>query len=285
VALVTAGDPRHGRRDNGLVASEYAPAGDVDPRVGEHLLDVLALDGIAAYLRPSTDTNPITRSSSLPARPTDRLYVDRSHLDTAKDYLRRLADDAAGDDRARGDEPARGDEAARGDTDPGPDRAGPDRAGPDLDEAWAQIVAGFDADSPALRRPWPAAEDVSEEAQRTRRLRARPPRATQRPDSEEHEPSLLDGLDTFGADLPDEADEGYTPPAPPPLPRPSLPAVLGVAGIIAGIVMFLRPDLLPIGSGTAMVLGFAVCLAGAMALVWRLRSGDEDDDPDDGARV
>ena len=53
---MSAGDARHGRRDNGLVAAEYAAAGDVDPRVGEHLLDVLALDGIAAYLRPSSDT-------------------------------------------------------------------------------------------------------------------------------------------------------------------------------------------------------------------------------------
>jgi hypothetical protein len=280
VALVTAGDPRHGRRDNGLVASEYAPAGDVDPRVGEHLLDVLALDGIAAYLRPTTDMNPITRSSTLPARPTDRLYVDRSHLDTAKEYLRRLADDAAGDVTSDTTGDMTGDMA-------GPDDAAPkpDRAGPDVDEAWAQIVAGFDADSTALRRPWPAAEDLSDEARRTRRLRSRPPRATQGPAAEEGEPSLLDGLDTFGADLPDEEDEGYTPPTPPPLPRPSLPALLGVAGIIGGIVVFLRPDLLPMGSGTAMVLGFAACLAGALTLVWRLRTGDEDDDPDDGARV
>jgi hypothetical protein len=272
VALVTAGEPRHGRRDNGLVASEYAPAGDVDPRVGEHLLDVLALDGIAAYLRPSSDTNPITRSSSLPNRPTDRLYVDRSHLDTAKEYLRRLADDASGD-------PAGADPAGGG-TEPKPGTAGPD-----VDEAWAQIVAGFDADTPTPRRPWPAAEDLSDEAQRTRRLRARPPRTTHRSAAETDEPSLLDGLDTFGADLPDEEDEGYTPPAPPPVPRPSLPSVLGVVGIVGGIVVFFRPDLLPMGSGTAMVLGFAACVAGAITLVWRLRTGEEDDDPDDGARV
>ena len=32
-------------------------------------------DGIAAYLQPSTDLHPITRTTSLPARPTDRLYV------------------------------------------------------------------------------------------------------------------------------------------------------------------------------------------------------------------
>jgi len=97
---MSTGDARHGRRDNGLVAAEYAPAGDVDPRVGEHLLDVLALDGIAAYLRPSTDLHPVTRSTLLPSRPTDRLYVDRAHVATARDYLSRLAADAEHDKAA-----------------------------------------------------------------------------------------------------------------------------------------------------------------------------------------
>src|SRR5919107_1186176 len=50
---VPATGGRRGRRDNGLIASQYDPIGDVDPRVGEHLLDVLAGDGIAAYLQPS----------------------------------------------------------------------------------------------------------------------------------------------------------------------------------------------------------------------------------------
>src|SRR5262249_31360048 len=84
---VTSGDAKRGRRDNGLSAAHYAAAGDVDPRVGEHLLDVLAVDGIAAYLRPSADVNPLTRSSVLHSRPTDRLYVDQVHLSTARDYL------------------------------------------------------------------------------------------------------------------------------------------------------------------------------------------------------
>ncbi len=91
---MSVGDARHGRRDNGLVAAEYAAAGDVDPRVGEHLLDVLALDGIAAYLRPSTDLHPVTRSTMLPSRPTDRLFVDRAHVTTARDLLSRLVADA-----------------------------------------------------------------------------------------------------------------------------------------------------------------------------------------------
>ena len=88
---MSVGDARYGRRDNGLVASAYAAAGDVDPRVGEHLLDVLALEGIAAYLRPSADQHPVTWSTTLPKRPTDRLYVDREHLATARDHLARLA--------------------------------------------------------------------------------------------------------------------------------------------------------------------------------------------------
>ena len=94
---MSGGGPRRGRRDNGLDAAEYAIAGDVDPRVGEHLLDVLAAGGIAAYLQPSADLNPVTRTTTVPARPVDRLYVDRSHLTTARDYLTQLADEGGGD--------------------------------------------------------------------------------------------------------------------------------------------------------------------------------------------
>src|SRR6185369_8276930 len=104
--------------------AEYAPVGDVDPRVGEHLLDVLGLDGIAAYLRPSTDLNPVTRSSSLPGRPTDRLYVDRVHIATARDYVRRLAEDAEAE------------------PEPTSQRTDPDSG--DIEAAWAEIVDGYD---------------------------------------------------------------------------------------------------------------------------------------------
>ncbi|MGE5829462.1 MAG: DUF308 domain-containing protein [Micromonosporaceae bacterium] len=278
-------EPRRGRRDNGLVAAEYAAAGDVDPRIGEHLLDVLALDGIAAYLRPSSDLHPVTRTATLPNRPTDRLYVDRTHLATARDYLARLAADA--------DAPA--EDAS------------------DDDPVWSAIVAGFATDTVPPVRPWPAAEDLPEPAAPARpeptQALAEPaearsetaesrsevaapiagpderPTATPRP-PEEEPPSLLDALDTFGADLPDETDEGYTPPPPPPLPRPALPTVLGVLGVIGGLVVFLHPSLLFTSEGVSVLLGFGAIVAGFVALVLRLRPGDEDDDdPDDGARV
>src|SRR5437764_12651183 len=91
---VTSGGPRRGRRDNGLVAAAYAAAGDVDPRVGEHLLDVLALRGIAAYLQPASDLHPVTRTTTLPSRPTDPLFVDREHVETARGFVAQLADES-----------------------------------------------------------------------------------------------------------------------------------------------------------------------------------------------
>ncbi len=310
---MTAGDARHGRRDNGLSAAQYAAAGDVDPRIGEHLLDVLAINGIAAYLRPSADVNPVTRSSILPNRPTDRLYVDRAHLAAARDYLARLAADADSD-------PVEADTS----TD---------------DDLWAAIVAGYDTEPD--ERPWPEAEDLAptprpEDSHPSRAGAARTgndvaepeadpvdaaaatdplptagtitpvapvdeadppvhrftvrfedPRRADRASTWADDPSLLDGLDSFGTDLPDADDEGYTPPEPPPIPRPSLPTALGVIGIVGGLIVFLRPDLLPIAQSVAMLLGFTAVVAGFGTLVWRLRPGDEDDDidPDEGARV
>jgi hypothetical protein len=284
---VSTGDARHGRRDNGLVAAEYAAVGDVDPRVGEHLLDVLGLDGIAAYLRPSSDLNPITRSSSLPKRPTDRLYVDRAHIATARDYVRRLAEE--------------------GEAPPAPRASESPPLNPDeVDAAWAEIVAGYDRTAEVAKpeqRPDPTAgapappdptrdptgfepRGRTEPLGRPDWIRLPPPGAAPRKEDPE-EPSLLDGLDTFGAGTEDD-DEGYTPPQAPPLPRPSMPSVLAVIGIVGGLLVFLQPTLLPILSERgAMLLGFTAVVSGFATLVWRLRPGDDDDDngPDDGARV
>jgi hypothetical protein len=277
--------------------------------VGEHLLDVLAVDGIAAYLRPSADINPLTRSSMLPNRPTDRLFVDREHLTTARDYLARLAADAANDTVIEA---------------------------PSDDDIFAQIIAGYESE-PEMRS-WPEAENLEPPTVRADPTAAPAPLVKDdededdRPDNEAasaapaaddvqspsarprpsvagsgwtdpasrggergsawgrqpYDPesaSLLDGLDTFGADL---DEEGYTPPAPPPIPRPSLPTALGVIGIIGGLIFFLKPNLLGMDSSVVMMVGFAAVVAGFATLVWRLRPGDDEDedtDPDHGARV
>jgi hypothetical protein len=255
---VTSGGARRGRRDNGLVAAAYAPAGDVDPRVGEHLLDVLAVRGIAAYLQPASDLHPVTRTTTLPARPTDRLFVDREHVDTARGYLAQLADES----------PAAG------------------TAEPDFDQVFAGIVAGFDMRAESVT--WPAAEDLDESPAEDEDDGAPPAeRGLQRWRRSTVSP-VVSAADPFPPedDL-DEDDEGYVPPPPPPLPRISLASVLAVLAVVAGFVIFFNPDLLPIPGAVAMTLGFLAILGGFVGLIWRLRSGDDDDDwdPDDGAVV
>jgi hypothetical protein len=258
---VSAGGARRGRRDNGLDATEYAVAGDVDPRVGEHLLDVLAAGGIAAYLQPSADLNPVTRTTTIPPRPTDRLYVDRVHLEVARDHLAKLAE---------------------------PPQPEPRDIDVDVEAEWQRIVAGFHDEAAEPTPPWPPAEEARRgdpDKPLTDATRVSGVTLGRR----HEEPSLLDGLDTFGADLPDDEDdddEGYTPPPPPPFPRISKFAVLGVVAIIGGFALFLFPELLPTDRGITTLLGFTAILAGFVTLIWRLRSGDEEeDDPDDGAVV
>jgi hypothetical protein len=295
---VSAGGARRGRRDNGLDAADYAVAGDVDPRVGEHLLDVLAAGGIAAYLQPSADLNPILRTTTFPSRPTDRLYVDKDHLTTAREHLDRLAD-VIGPTGVNGAAPRQGAQPASSSSQP------------DVDAEWARIVAGFHTTVDPTSAPWPAAEGI--DATRAPEAPADPTRApadpTRAPGTDEpgkrtepgtlpsaadfsgislnrrrtDEPSLLDGLDTFGADLDD--GERYIPPPPPPLPRLSKFAIAGALAIVIGFVLFLRPTLLPIDENVVTLLGFSAVVAGAITLVWRLRSGDDDDDFDDGAVV
>ncbi|ASW56068.1 hypothetical protein [Plantactinospora sp. KBS50] len=273
------GGARRGRRDNGIDASEFAVVGDVDPRVGEHLLDVLAAGGIAAYLQPSADLNPVTRTTTVPPRPTDRLYVDRTHLATARNYLTQLADDG------------------------GPPEAERSEPDPDVDAAWSKIIEGYHLEVETAARPWPAVEDVvadptapppvgpgtNPEPRPARSPGVRP--LTSATDisgislDDRDDRSLLDGLDTFGADLPDDPEDGYTPPPPPPLPRLSRYTVLGVLAVLLGFVLFLFPELLPIDRDVAQVTGFAGILTGFVTLIWRLRPGDDDADPDDGAVV
>lgn len=126
---------RRGRRDNGLDASLWSPLRDVDPRIGEHLLDLLHAVGIAAYLEPSSDTEPYTRSVSLPSPPSDRLFVDRARRAEARTVVDQHV--PAGVEGAAPLEEHR----------PRP----PERPGvrPDLDEdeEWAAIVAAYEAEN------------------------------------------------------------------------------------------------------------------------------------------
>jgi hypothetical protein len=263
--MLSGGEARHGRRSNGLYAAEYAAVGDVDPRVGEHLLDVLGNRGIAAYLQPTVDQHPITRINTLPSRPTDRLYVDRAELSTARKFL-----DMVGDI-----------------TDPAAAPPAPAaRTSSEFEAAWASIIAGYhetaadeDAPRPGLASASTSAAPVEDPPEPTRAW----PR-WRGPDSEN---SLVEGIDRLGADLPDDDEGDFEPPPPPPLPRFAHATVAAVIGVLVGLVVIVDPDLLPmLDSSVAVVLGGLCLLTGAAALIARLRSGDDDqDDSDDGAIV
>jgi hypothetical protein len=272
----SSGRTPRGRRDNGLDASEYAAAADVDPRVGEHLLDVLALAGIAAYLQPSADLHPVTRTTTLPARPTDRLWVDRQHLAVAREVVARV-------DVGTGHSPG---EPAPGETRPGETPRDADtparrrrRDDLDVDAAWQQILASWESPTtePPRRGAAPEPEPPAEE-----------------PPAEERRSVPRDPEPIVGLDVPferhevvrDPDEEGFVPPAPPPVPRASRYTVLAVVLVLGGLALFFRPSLLPVGPTVSLVLGMAGILGGFGTLVWRLRDGlGDDDDPDDGAVV
>jgi hypothetical protein len=236
---------RRGRRDNGLDASLWSPLRDVDPRIGEHLLDLLHAVGIAAYLEPSSDVEPYTRTVSLPSPPSDRLFVDRARRAEA----RTVVDDHV----PAGSEP----------TDPPPtadQRAEPARESErgalrrDLDEdaEWAGIVAAF-------------------EAENGRNVVQEPP--SQAPPPVPHEVPILD-----------RPDEHYEPPPPPPLPVPAPASLYAVLLVTLGVLLVGAPGVLRLSADVGLILGVAAIAGGVVMLVSRMRDRS-DDDGDDGAVV
>ena len=242
---MTAAHRGRGRRDNGLQAPLWAPLRDVDPRVGEHLLDLLREEGIAAYLEPATDVSPYTRTVHLPSPPSDRLFVDRARRADARAVVDRHGDTVA---------PA----ASTGSTavphgGTGP-RAGdaPSRRPISADPEFAAIVAAFEAEHGRPTEPADAP------------LPPPPPAA---------EPSVLDA-----------PDEHFEPPPAPPVPMLAPIRLYCLLLILAGAVCIVAPTRIGLSSDTGLVLGVAGVVAGVAVLVSRMRERSTDDG-DDGAVV
>ncbi|TFV89438.1 hypothetical protein [Blastococcus sp. CT_GayMR16] len=236
---------RRGRRDNGLDAPLWSPLRDVDPRIGEHLLDLLHAVGIAAYLEPSADVEPYTRSVSLPSPPSDRLFVDRARRAEARTVVDEHVPAAAETPESTGPKDAR--------TEPvrGPERAVV-RRNVDEEAEWAGIVAAF-------------------EAEHGRNTVAEPP--SEAPPPTPHEVPILD-----------RPDEHYEPPPPPPLPAPSPASLYAVLLVALGVLLLGAPGVLHLSADLGLVLGVASIAGGAAMLVSRMRDRS-DDDGDDGAVV
>lgn len=246
---------RRGRRDNGLQASLWHPLRDVDPRVGEHLLDVLREEGIAAYLAPSTDVGPYTRTQFLPSPPTDRLFVDRARRADARTVVDTHADEHL---------PAA----------PTPRRRRTDRAedAAATDAEFARIVAAWEAEAADAPPPPPDLEA---------------PAPSQGPEPDD----VRDG--GRGGPLPppppaevpvlDRPDEHFEPPAPPPLPVLAPASLYALVLIITGAVCIVTPGTLGLGLDVGIVIGVLAVVGGVAVLVSRMR--DRSDDDGDGAVV
>jgi hypothetical protein len=122
---MTGSAPAHrGRRDNGLDSEKFAPVADVDPRLADHLLDVLGLRDVPAYVEPAPATSPAL---------ADRLYVAADQTTAAEQVLAAIAAEL-GIEVSRGHHPRPA--APRPRKDP--------LSGIDTDAEFAAIVAGLE---------------------------------------------------------------------------------------------------------------------------------------------
>lgn len=258
--------PRHGRRDNGLEASSYVPLRDVDPRVGEHLLDLLRDAGIAAYLEPTSDIDSYTRAVSLPSPPSDRLWVDRNAHPAASTLVADHADDPP-------TAPAVVVAAVPVSSGRGSTPSGEPEETTQLDEKalWEQIVAGWDRDGDTPVPRWPAQEDEAD---------GRPAEAGV--ETAEFERTLI----RRPAAPVHDPDDHYLPPPPPPVPRLQRQTVGTLFVIALGITLLFAPGLLGFPADVSFVLGVLGIVGGMGFLIYRMRERlPSDEGPDDGAVV
>lgn len=248
---------RRGRRDNGLDAISYRPMRDVDPRVGEHLLDVLRAAGIAAYLDPTSDTDAVTRSIALPSPPSDRLYVDRAELAAATaliaDYDSDLRADTASESDGSSRAVAQSSAAVSSSVD---------------DATWQTLVSTYERDHGRL------GDTLTDSFDRTASARA------EQLDDEARAATLAED------EHPAEADEEhYEPPPPPPLPVLSRAAAYALVLLTGGALLLVAPGLIGLSGQVGFVLGVFGIAGGVGMLIWQMREDPDDDDPDDGAIV
>lgn len=230
------------RRDNGLHAPSYTRLDDVAAHLVDGLLARLRDAGVAAYSAPTPGRRGPYGETVPPLGPSDAVYVDSAHRQRAAEvrtrYLREVQDD----------------------------------------QAWADIVAGFDAPPADPVPPWPASEEVAPDAV---------PAADPAPPGA---PAvgfgvLRDGLGS-PVDEPSRSDEHYRPPPPPPLPQIDRVARFAWAGALGGplvLVLAALAGLQPQGwVGVLAVGGF---VAGFVTLVARMQDRGPGSGPDDGAVV
>jgi len=244
---------RRGRRDNGLDASSFRAIRDVDPRVGEHMLDVLRAAGIAAYLDPTSDTDAVTRSIAVPSPPSDRLFVDRAQTFDASTLLHDYDLDAEADRLTSQPLANPGTSTSVG---------APSVTAPGAEDSqWQELVAAYEANHGRLGA---TLTDDFDEAVQTR--------------AAEHDAAAQAALDAQEA----AEEEHYQPPPPPPLPALSRFSAYAIALLLGGALLLVAPGVIGLGRELGFVFGVLAIASGVGMLVWRMREGPQFEDPDDG---
>ncbi len=191
--------PSAGARDNGLRCGSYISVGDLDPRIADAMLDTLRSEGIAAYVAPTPASKGVGMELQLPARMTDRLYVDSTKSERAKTLV----------------------DLEKEDSEPAPPPTPSLGSDVDVDAAWQQLLTSLK--TPTTAATWPSRENVSESN--------RPAHLDDMPlDGPEHD--LLSNLDQVNLE-----EEHFVPPPPPPLPKLRRVTVGALAAIALGIVL------------------------------------------------
>ncbi len=155
----------------------------------------------------------------------------------------------------------------------------------DVDAAFAAIVARFAVDprwnsaADSVAPPeaehhqsaGPSAPETGEERARRRELR-RLERAAEVAAFAAHEAEVQAERDA------DEAH--FTPPEPPPLPRPKGRTIAAILLIVGGLCLLAKPSVLAVGVELTLVIAVAMILGGAYLLlagIWRRRADGSDD--------
>lgn len=283
-------EPPPRRRDNGLRADTFVALADVDPRLGEHLLDLLRLADIAAYLEPPGDPRVAMRYQV--AGPIERLFVQSDLRRAAREVVLAAAKEAGADPVQAG-------------ADPVPAGAGSNLLdGIDTDAEFQRIMAGYEASAPARTQTASITpiDPQGFEAPDAARSDALDEPAQTAPDS-----GSADALNTVTAaeldaraaamaraggqaaakeDERHDHDEHFVPPAAPPLPVPRAKTVGAVAMFLFGLLVIAKGDWLGLGSATSFPLGVIAVLVSIGLLIRGLHdTPSQDTDPDDGAIV
>jgi hypothetical protein len=240
------GFSRMNRRDNGLSATSWAPLADVESALTDHVLEALAAAGIAAYAEPATSAEAAYLGSGRSMGPSDRITVDGDQRRAARavidSLLPELRNELAAHRRASDD------------------------------QAWSQIVAGFDAASPEPDVASPEAPPVVPPGDEWAEFRREP---------------APEALPRELADLDDE--EHFVPPPAPPIPSGDVVTRLAWTGLIGGPLYLTLAQILNWNvdglTSLASLVAVGAFVGGIITLLTRMKDEPYPDDSDDDGAV